>query len=67
MSIKYDYHEFLVCDDIDTGNEKPIPKEMLKKIPKFKGKEIHGTFGKFLIADFKKNLKEKPNEYQIST
>lgn len=62
MSMEYDYHECLVCDDLNI-EAKPIPKEALKKIPEYKGKVIHGTFGKFSIADFERIFKGELNEH----
>nr|DAS89908.1 MAG TPA: hypothetical protein [Caudoviricetes sp.] len=52
MSVERDCDKYLICDDLNVKNSTPISKEMLSKIPKVEGKVIHGTFGKFSIADY---------------
>nr|DAJ22208.1 MAG TPA: hypothetical protein [Siphoviridae sp. ctnoo6] len=56
-----DYDKYLICDDLDVKNLTPISKEMLSKIPKFEGKVIYGTLGKFSIADFYRIFKGDEN------
>lgn len=52
MSAERDCDKYIICDDLNVENATPISKEMLSKIPKFEGKVIHRTFGKFSIADY---------------
>jgi hypothetical protein len=61
MSMEHDCNKYLICDDIDVENATPVSKEMLSKIPKFRGKVIHGTLGKFSIADFYRIFKGDEN------
>lgn len=61
MNNEYDCNKYLICDEIDVGNATPVSKEMLSKIPKFGGKVIHGTLGKFSIADYNRIFKGDKN------